>query len=637
MLCKSNLARLVGLGVVLAAACSLSFSSVFAAPQNPGASSMLTGNGNIVVNVRDAFGESLTAAVEVRLYTETWLPMVFQPHRRAEGFEFDHVPMGRYNVQAGAPGYKKASDMVELTEFGPNAAVILFLRKEGSNSMFPGAAEPTTVTPKAQKETEKALHDLQTNKIEDARKHFLAALQAAPGSANLNYLVGMTYVWKNSSPEAKPFLEKSISLDPNYAPSRLALGYILAQQGDAIGTIEVLDKVSQLPTATWQVHWIIASAYLRQGKFADARDHARRAIELGGEKAVGAQVVLAQALDRLGEREEALNVLAAYVAAHPKDTAVEELRRKIAARPRAAPHTTPQADAALASAGPSGVPEPLAPASSIPVLSPEALFNGNPWAPPDVDALKPVITPGASCALPSILQRAGKRALQLVTDLQQFSATEQYQSVERKSDGTLRAPVTAEFSYLVDFHVVKSAALQTMESRSQNGREAELPDAIQDLGSPAMVLLFHPDYQADFEMKCEGLSTWKGHSTWIVRFEQRTDRPNRISSIHFGDSYFPVFWKGRAWISASDDQVLHLESEMLQPIGPIQLKRQHLSIDYQPVAFERRDVELWLPQEVDAYLDFRGRSYHHYHRFTNFKLFWVGSTQKISDPAQKQN
>jgi tetratricopeptide (TPR) repeat protein len=446
----------------------------------------------------------------------------------------------------------------------------------------------------------------------------------------------MTFIWKNNLLEAKPYLEKSISLDSNYAPSRFALGYIRAQQGDSAGAIEVLEKVAQLPTATWQVHWIIAGAYLRQGKFTDARDHARRAIELGGDKASGAQVELAQALAFLGEREEANKILTAYIATHPNDTAVEAVRKRIAAAPKTGLLSGPQAEAGLLPAGLPGVAERIESANSIPVMPPDALFNGNPWAPPDVDELKPVVTPGASCALPNILQRAGKRALQLVTDLQQFSATELYQSVERKSDGTLRAPVTAEFSYLVDFHVVKSAALQTMETRSQNGREAELPDAIQDLGSPAMALLFHPDYQADFVMTCEGLSTWKGHSTWVVRFEQRTDRPNRISSIHFGESYFPVYWKGRAWISASDDQVLHLESDMLKPIAPIQLKRQHLSIEYQPVAFEKKDVELWLPQEVDAYLDFRGHSYHHYHRYANFKLFWVGSTQKISDPAQKQ-
>jgi tetratricopeptide (TPR) repeat protein len=628
MLRKGILARLIAFSVILAAACSFSSSGVSAAPQ-------ITGIGDIVVNVKDAFGNSLTGAVEVRLYTETWLPTVIQSHPRAEGFEFDHVPLGRYYVQANVPGYKKASDLVELTELSPYGNVILFLRKEGPNSLFPGAAESTTVTPKAQKETEKALHELQLNRVEDARRHFLAALQAAPGSSNLNYLVGMTYVWKNSLPEAKPYLEKSISLDPNYVPSRLALGYILAQQGDWAGTIGVLEKVAQLPAAAWQVHWVIAGAYLRQGKFTDARDHARRAIELGGAKAAGAQVELAQALVRLGEREEATQVLAEYIQSHPNDSAAEELRKRIAAAPKISPHSEPQADAALAPAVMPGATQP--PAGSIPVLSPEALFNGNPWAPPDVDDLKPLVKQGASCSLPNILQRAGKRAVQLVTDLQQFSATEQYQSVERKPDGTLRAPLTTEFNYLVDFHVVKSAALQTMETRSQNGKEAELPDTIQDLGSPAMALLFHPDYQADFVMTCEGLSTWKGHSTWIVRFEQRTDRPNRISSIHFGDSYYPVFWKGRAWISASDDQVLHLESDMLQPIGPIQLKREHLSIDYQPVEFEKRHVELWLPQEVDAYLDFRGRSYHHYHRYANFKLFWVGSTQKISDPAQKQN
>ena len=45
-------------------------------------------------------------------------------------------------------------------------------------------------------------------------------------------------------------------------------------------------------------------------------------------------------------------------------------------------------------------------------------------------------------------------------------------------------------------------------------------------------------------MQCEGLGDWRGHATWLVRFRQRSDRPNHMHSYGIGGQIFPVALKG---------------------------------------------------------------------------------------------
>ncbi|MGC2254368.1 MAG: hypothetical protein WA563_07490, partial [Candidatus Acidiferrales bacterium] len=75
----------------------------------------------------------------------------------------------------------------------------------------------------------------------------------------------------------------------------------------------------------------------------------------------------------------------------------------------------------------------------------------------------------------------------------------------------------------------------------------------------------------------------------------------------------------------------------VRPVAEIKLEREHFVIDYEAVAFPKHKVTLWLPENVDSYFQYRGHYLHHYHRFSNFKLFWTGATEKIGQPRGATN
>jgi hypothetical protein len=75
--------------------------------------------------------------------------------------------------------------------------------------------------------------------------------------------------------------------------------------------------------------------------------------------------------------------------------------------------------------------------------------------------------------------------------------------------------------------------------------------------------------------------------------------------IAYSHYYYPLPLKGRASVSQNDSQVLHLDADLVNEVHPINSKREHFSVDYKPVVFAAHKTELWLPQTVDTYIQYR--------------------------------
>jgi hypothetical protein len=61
----------------------------------------------------------------------------------------------------------------------------------------------------------------------------------------------------------------------------------------------------------------------------------------------------------------------------------------------------------------------------------------------------------------------------------------------------------------------------------------------------------------------------------------------------------------------------------------IHLLRERVSIDYAPVQFRSRDVQLWLPSHADLLISRDNKAFFRTHSFANFQLFSVGAGQQL--------
>lgn len=538
---------------------------------------------------------------------------------------FSGVGIGNdYEVQVSLPGYEPGRETVRMpNRAGAASQVIVFMHPVDQNLVFHRPTGQFVLPPKAEKEVQHALDDLQSGRVASAQKHGGKAIEIAPENPYAQYVMGMTYLLTNNWKGAKPYFEKSVSIDPRQAQSLAALGTTRYRLGDNAGAVEALSKSVQLEASSWKTEWLLATAYLRENKYAEARDHADQALKAGKQKAGQVQLVLGQALAGTGEREAAAKAFDTFAAQYPRDQYAPKAL-EWAKLMREAPKQTTTVQA-------------LPGSTTVAVAPPVEVPPRSDWAPPDVDAAKPFVVSTATCPIQQLLKTAGDNAEQFVSNLQEFSATEDFQTVEIKRSGQLERPEQHAFNYLVFIDRVSPQAFDVKEVRNEGATETQLPGRIADTGVPALALAFHPAIQGDLEWNCEGLGTWNDESAWVVHFRQRANQPNVLSSFSSPMHSYALALKGRAWVSERTGQVLHLDTDLIEAIQPIDLKREHFSIDYKPVSFRVHNTELWLPENVDTYIQYHGHFLHHYHHFRDFKLFWVGATQKVGDPKEAKS
>lgn len=191
-----------------------------------------------------------------------------------------------------------------------------------------------------------------------------------------------------------------------------------------------------------------------------------------------------------------------------------------------------------------------------------------------------------------------------------------------------------QFDYVVSIKKNRLGLLNVEEYRDTHYSAAQFPDGVTTTGLPALLLIFHPSNVQNFELTCEGLARSRGMWAWQIHFRQRADRPNTIRTYQIGTQgpIYSVALKGRVWIAADSFQIVRLETDLAAPLPQIRLVADHAAIEYGPVHFQSRNLEMWLPQIAEVFYDWRGRRSHRRHSFKNYLLFSVDDKQQISEP-----
>lgn len=255
------------------------------------------------------------------------------------------------------------------------------------------------------------------------------------------------------------------------------------------------------------------------------------------------------------------------------------------------------------------------------------------WTPPDVNAPLKSLSRTPPCDLSKVLEDAGSDALELTTNLENFTAEESIEYVQLNASGFLEESDSGVFDYVFAFDRV-GGVRTSREFRTPAAGTQAFPASGQDTGQVALGLIFHPDMQSDYDMTCLGLDKWNGQSAWVVQFQQRKDRPRRTLQFRGPDKMYPAMLKGRAWLSMESGQVLHLETTLMKDIPDINIRSSVISVDYAPVTIESRKLQLWLPQRVEAYWEIWTHRIVLHHTFSNFKLFSVDTEQNMGKPKR---
>jgi tetratricopeptide (TPR) repeat protein len=390
-----------------------------------------------------------------------------------------------------------------------------------------------------------------------------------------------------------------------------------------------LERAIAADAESWLPHGLLADAYLKQHNYEKASDEAQIALRKEKKGASAAQLVLGQALINLGRDREGIEALQEFLHDSPGSPTALQVRNLIdeVVRRPAVRSTTENPSGIAASV--SGV-EPL-----LAVAQPTLVMKA--WKPPGIDELKPSLAAGVMCPYEKVINESGDRVKQLVDNVARFAAIEDLLHQRLDEFGNPTRSENRKFNYVASISEPQAGVLLVDEYRADRMSLAGYPDQIASTGLAVLALVFHPHMRDNFEMKCEGLGDWRGQASWLVRFQQRDDKPANIHGYKVGNELYTVKLKGRAWITADNFQIVRIESELVTPLPEIKLLAEHQIVEYGPVPFLKRNTELWLPKSAEMYFDFRKHRFYRRHSFDHYMLFSVDADEKPNKRKAKAN
>lgn len=534
--------------------------------------------------------------------------------------QFRGVTANDYTIQVAAPGYESVAK--KFDGHNPGTSRIVIDMQPASNGEGFAGSLPVPLAPKTQKELGKALEALRVNKPERARSHLEAAYRKAPNSPAVNYLFGVYFQQKEDLEKAISYWIKTLEFDPLHDSALLSLSEALTRKKRFREAEMYATQAVEADPSSWRTHAVRADILLKEGLTGDAIKEADHALELGHGQATGVQPLLALALAESGDKERAVKVLEEYVQEHADDISA---RKQLESLRTTDVLMASDKDAAAGEIKPTPAME-----SAI------ALPLPSNWLPPDVDENVPPVEPGTACSLDEVIQKAGKRVEEFVTNVDRFAANESLRHESINKWGSANFSETRRFKYVVSIEQYRPGYFDVIEYRSNEYSPAEFPDGIETRGLPSMALIFHPTNAGNFAMICEGLGQWNGTPVWQVHFRQRPDKPNTIRAYRIGENgpSYTVALRGRAWIAADSYQIVRMETDLVSTLPEIRLFADHTVVEYGPVRFKTRNVELWLPRSAEMYSDWRGKRMHRRHSFSNYILFSVDEKESISEPKK---
>src|SRR6266446_305776 len=527
---------------------------------------------NVYVSVRESTGLPVNTAALVKLSC----PLTGVDARGAtQGtnaqFQFKNVPVGECNIEVSAAGYKTAKDRTEVLQSVTtrNQYVFIYLHPESESAT--ASARPLVVPLGLIKEMDKAMEAMQKKHDEDARKHLDKAAKISPTNPDVAYLQGMLELDHYNLPVAEQFFQRAVSSSRSPERALLGLGYVQVQLNQPGAAVQTLEKALQLNGASERAHLLLANAYSQLREY-------------------------------------------------PKSPSASVARDSLASLTKTTPENATEA----------GVPVPAINAALVPSFSAASV---TPWAPLSVDTSAPGVAPDVACSADDVVEHTSKTTNRQLENLERFLATEHIRHEEINSRGEASHVRERDFSYMVFIDHAKDGLVFLNENRDGGNPTESFPTSLATVGLVSLgVDVFHPGFSKALQFKCEGLGQWRGKAAWVLYFEQRPNVKSFLRLWQTKTQTIEVPLKGLVWVAASSYNVLHVESDLREPIKELELMRDHLAIDYGPVNFKNGNTELWLPWYADMYLELHGKRYHHSHALSNFRLFAVDTNDKINLP-----
>jgi tetratricopeptide (TPR) repeat protein len=467
---------------------------------------------------------------------------------------------------------------------------------------------------KAKREYQRACSALIKKNSSTAEQHLRRAIHEYPKYSAAWVTLGQVLADERRSEDAINACSQAATMDRIYVPAYLCLAEIASRTKQWIDELRLSSRALELDPISILAYEYRAAANANLGNLGEAEKDGLRAKGLdNNHQEPGVCFLLAQIYGLRGDTE------------HEREQLREYLKYSVDPKHRA---PAKQILAKLENGQHEGI--EISESKTSRDMDEQSALR---WGPASIDEVVPPIQENSTCPVAQILHEVGQRATELVENLQRITAIEQIEHTEFGKDGKPRMSSSERFDYTAEIEPSPSGIFGVNEYRRARGQT--YPPPIEDTGTMALALIFHPKTIENFHVRCEGQTDLHGILAWQLWFEEGADPTRQFAAFETNDSKYWMRFKGRAWISMDNYQVLRLQTDLAAPIPEINLQLKHSDVAYAPVEFANHKFRVWLPESASNRICYRSRCYLRAHSFSHFQFFLVETEQKVQEPVPR--
>ena len=571
----------------------------------------------ITISVRDARGLPLEDLATVRLLSRQRSFNRSSLTKESANVSFQGLLEGPYEVHVECPGYRPVQEQLDVT--GGSAFFTAYIYMHTITDPNTGDAPPKELqlTPKATMEVDKGLSAMRRKQYDSAMNHFSKASKFSPSNPDIYYFRGSAKLKLGQKGPARSDFEQAVALEPSFEKALLALSELQLEAGESALAITTLNKTVTENGASWKTYYLLSTAYANLKQWKDASASAHHAVSLARQQAAPPLLLLGKIQAEAGSSSSAKETWERLIEEFPNAPEAAEAKEKLTEMSEGKRPTTGTFEASKLALDPK--------------LS--AVEEDRSWAPPDIDSKEYNAIPDAACNVDDVIARAMRREKAQLANLERFAATEHIEHQEIDNHGMPGPIKTRQFSYLVFVYPQQGDSVFLEESRDGGTNTAAFPTSLATVGLNSLgISVLQPTYRPGFQFRCEGVATVRGAAAWQVRFEEKKGADLGVRRWQRQGTIYNIPIKGRLWLATTTYDILRIETDLREPVPTLDLARDHLQVEYGPVNFTAGKMQLWLPWDAEMFLELHGKRYHHKHFLTDYMLFGVDTSHKISLP-----
>ena len=578
----------------------------------------------VIVKVVDETGEIVGSQGSITLLSDS-TSSPFVESTDAGRATFVGMPPGNYEAQAAFPGYQfnRLAFIVPDTQAG-RFETELHVAKIPMESFTQGP-DTSRLETRVRKAMRRGFQALKAGNLMESERQLESAYNAAPRDPDVNFMMGSLASASNHSEQARDYFIRAAELDPRHVPSLVALGRLFVQQGNVAQAAVFLRQAVSLDRKQWAAHLLLADIEFEQHAYLSSREEAEQALRWGGDAAIGAELLVALVCIRQGELEEGRSLLNLYLKDSGNNSPSSETEELVTLLLRSVSDGSAENSNQIQSVEQELIRVAATPKGELALPS---------WIPAGLDDEQPMVKQVDACPLERILQETSRSVGQFFNNIGNFAATETLMHQQLDKLGQPTAEEVRKYEYLA---FLRRGAFAFDEYRNGSLDLEQFPAHIATLGMSGLEVVFHYTLRDNYQFTCVGLGQMYAKPAWIVYFQQKPDRPSLLQSFQVDGISRSIDVKGRAWISADRYQILQIETDLVKPVPAVHLSAEREFVEYRPIQFNVPSVELWLPANVEIYLEFRGRRYRRIDTFSDYKMYSVETRQIIEPPKMPRN